>query len=91
MTNEQRGRLEQASGIGKGIWFKNKDTRERECWGKVDDEVFIIVGEETDNPYKHLIQRIVPASGQTWDDSMYFYRSGYYNFGGAGRKKLVWG
>jgi hypothetical protein len=90
MTPAQRKKLDEASRINKPVWFKDKQTGQRILWGTVAAEVFIIVGEEHDDPYKHIIQKIRPTR-ETWDGSEWFYRTGYYTFGGRNKERLVWG
>ena len=80
MDDDQKARLERASGIGKEVWFKEKGTQHKVHWGTVEDEVYILVGD-----YKHLIQRIRLAN--SWHDgSAYCYRTGYYTLD---RKSVV--
>jgi hypothetical protein len=91
----QEARLKAKTGIGKGVWFKDKmPPNESKLIGRVEDEVAICVGD-----YKHLIQRIrcsenrINRSGEKgcfWDGSKYGYRTGYYTFDQSG-KKLLWG
>ncbi len=90
MTLAQRKKLDDASRINEPVWFKNKQTGEREIWGTVVDEVFIIVEEHGDDPYKHMIHKIRPAF-ETWDGSEWFYRTGYYTFSAKNKDRLVWG
>ena len=85
MNEEQKKKLEAASRIGKGMWFKNKTTGKRSCLGTIEDEVYIFVGD-----YKHLIQRIHFNPGVSWDGSEFGYRSGYYTFDKTG-KRVKWG
>lgn len=96
MTPYQRKKLDEASTVGRSVWFKNKQTRGQTLWGTVVDEVFIIVGEDTDDPYKHMIQKIRPAKAtfedeKAWDGSAYFYRTGYYTFKAENKEHLIWG
>jgi len=37
-----------------------------------------------------MIQKIKPAF-ETWDESEFFYRTGYYTFAAKDKEKLVWG
>jgi hypothetical protein len=94
MDKDQEARLKAKTGIGKGVWFKDKMTRQSELWGRVEDEVAIYVGD-----YKMLIQRIRCAEnrsfhggekGRYYDGCKYGYRTGYYTFDRSG-KRLLWG
>jgi hypothetical protein len=90
MSGDKIRKLEAHSTIRKQVWFKIKGMAKRELWGTVEDEVYIIVGDE-DDPYKHMIQRIRPAEHRTWDGSTHYYRTGYYTFTGKGPERLTWG
>ena len=86
MTAQQKKRLESHSGIGKEVWFKDKETGKHELWGIVEDEVYIMVED-----YRHMIQRIkAPKGEEYWDGCEYGYRTGYYTYDKA-MKRLVWG
>lgn len=87
ITYKQKKKLESMSRLGKMVRFKSKETGESRLWGKVEDEVYILV-----HDYKHMIQRISPhPEGSTWwDGSKYGYRTGYYTFA-KGKKSIVWG
>jgi hypothetical protein len=90
MTSIQHSKLESASGLNRPVRFRDKQTGKIEEWGTVVDEVFVIVGEETEDPYKHVIQKIRPAFD--WGHhSEWFYRSGYYTFSAEDKERLVWG
>ena len=94
MDKGQEARLKAKTGIGKGVWFKDKRTGQSKLMGRVEDEVAIYVSD-----YKHLIQRIRCSENRSsgggekgcyWDGSKYGYRTGYYTFDQSG-KKLLWG
>lgn len=85
MTAAQLQRLEGMTRIGGDVVFKRKGSGRRWVLGKVEDEVSIIVGD-----YKHVIQRIQFAPGESWDGSEYAYRTGYYTYD-ASMKRIVWG
>jgi hypothetical protein len=85
MTDEQKKILEAATGKGKTVWFRDKITGEREAWGTVDDEVCKVV-----NDYKHLIQRIRLADGDSAENPRFWYRTGYYTFDKK-MKQVKWG
>ena len=59
--------------VGNKVWFKVKGTGKRELWGTVEDGTYIMVGD--DDPCKHMIQRIRPSEGETWDGSQYYLRN----------------
>lgn len=67
MNEEQKRKLEAASRIGKGMWFKDKTTGKRSCLGTIEDEVYIFVGD-----YKHLIQRIHFNPRVSWEGNRRF-------------------
>jgi hypothetical protein len=85
ITPEQLDRLTRQSMIGRTVTFKNKDRSGYYAIGVVEDEVFVMVSD-----YKHLIQRIRFAEGQSWDGSEYGYRTGYYTYD-AKCRRIVWG
>ena len=85
MSQNMLARLEKASMIGKAVYFKNKATGDRELWGIVEDEVYIMVSD-----YKHMIQKFRFAEGVSNDDSAYGYRTGYYTLDKHGGK-IKWG
>lgn len=85
MTEAQRKRLEEASGIGKAVHFKDKGDRGKiNKMGVVTDEVYVIVGD-----YKHLIQQI-RSEECYWNGCQVAYRTGYYTFDAEG-KNIKWG
>jgi len=77
---KQLAKLKAATLVGKPMWFINKKTGEREMWGPVDDEVYIIVGD-----YKHMIQRI-HYTHPTQAGDEYGYRTAYYTLDKDGRR-----
>ena len=78
-SEEQRRRLEAASGVGKFVQFVEKGETARTKMGTVLDEVYVIVGE-----YKHLIQRI-QFEEPYWDGSRIGYRTCYYTLDAKGK------
>jgi hypothetical protein len=86
MTNEQRKKLESMSMIGRKISCKDKQQRGIQ-WepGIVVDEVYIMVSD-----YKHMIQKIEFSDGESWDESKYAYRTGYYTYD-KDMKNIKWG
>jgi hypothetical protein len=88
MTSTQREKLESASRLDRTVRFRDKETGKVEEWGTVVDEVYVIVAEDGDDPYKHMIQKIrqTTDSGDQW-----LYRTGYYTFRAKDKEKLVWG
>jgi hypothetical protein len=85
MTAPQLKRLEGMTRVGRDVVFKHKGGGGRRVVGKVEDEVYVMVGD-----YKHVIQRIRFAPGVSWDGSEYAYRTGYYTYD-ASMRRIVWG
>jgi hypothetical protein len=88
MTKKERSLLEAKSGIGKPVVFKIKGKSGKTEWGKVVDEVSVIV-----NDYKHLIQQIELGPALKKPDSSdhkFAYRTAYYTLAAKSRKP-VWG
>lgn len=84
MTEEQTRKLENLSMIGRNVHFKIKGMNEKAVYGKVVDEVYLIVED-----YKHLIQKI-KITHEFWKRSEYGYRTGYYTWD-AHKRRIVWG
>ncbi|MGD0591409.1 MAG: hypothetical protein ABSA44_11530 [Bacteroidota bacterium] len=79
-------RLEAQSQKGKKVFFKSKRNDNIELVGEVVDEVYVIFVD-----YKHMIQKIRFAEGQSWDaKSKFFYRFGYYTYD-KNYKNIKWG
>jgi hypothetical protein len=79
LSAKHLSKLIAASRVGKPMWFKDKKTGEREIWGTLEDEVFIIVAD-----YKHMIRRIYfnrPAQA----GYEYGYGTAYYTLDKDGR------
>ncbi len=89
MNDDQKLRLESWSRKGKEVWFKDKGSGEKQLWGTIEDEVYVMVDGD-DDPYKHVLQRIRRATYRTWDPP-YYYRTGYYTFSRKVPSRLVWG
>jgi len=85
LTQAEHDRLEKMSMLGRDVWFKNKGVAGKWLVGRVEDEVYVMVGD-----YKHLIQKIRFADGRSWDGSTFAYRTGYYTYQ-HGRKAIKWG
>ena len=84
MSAPQAKKLKDKSSIGKTVWFKDKKTGKRRLWGKITDEVYILVSD-----YKHLIQRIEHPESY-WDGSKCGYRTGYFTYD-KNLKRILWG
>jgi hypothetical protein len=85
MTEQQAARLQAMTGVGKFLTHKIKGGVGRTVMGKIEDEVFHMVGD-----YKHVIQKIRFTDGLSWDGSTHAYRTGYWTYDGKG-KRIVWG
>lgn len=85
LTQAEHDRLEKMSMLGRDVWFKNKGAAGKWLVGRVEDEVYVMVGD-----YKHLIQKIRFADEVSWDGSTFAYRTGYYTYQ-HGKKAIKWG
>ena len=85
MSGDILAKLETATMIRKRIQFKDKEAGTKTVWGRVEDEVYIMVGD-----YKHMIQKFRFAEGVAWDGSEYGYRTGYYTLD-KHQRQIKWG
>lgn len=82
MTKTALAKLEAATCVGRHMKFKDKFTGVRTVWGRIEEEVYIMVGD-----YKHMIQRI-KYDNTPGDSSVYGYRTCYYTLSAGGQLKF---